>query len=97
LFPFAGTVRWLAGRSFTLYLMQLPVMQFLRVLSPFSRFSWEGRALITLGTLAVVAVLAEVSERRKSWWRRRFGHLLSRIFPERAPAPPAIQDRTVLR
>lgn len=97
LFPLAGTIRWLAGRSFTLYLMQLPVMQFLRVLSPFSRFSWEGRALITLGTLAVVAVLAEATERRKSWWRRRFGYLLSRIFPERAPVPPAIQDRTVLR
>ncbi len=94
--PFAEAIRWLAGRSFTLYLMQLPVMQFLRVLSPFSRFSWEGRAWLTLGTLAVVALLAEVTERRKSWWRCLFARILSRILPQRAPPPPALPDRPTI-
>ncbi len=96
-FPFAGTIRWLAGRSFTLYLMQLPVMQFLLVLSPFSRFSWEGRTLITFGTLAVVALLAEVTERRKGWWRQLFACFLARVLPDSPVLPPVVRDRGALR
>ena len=88
-FPFAGMIRWLAGRSFTLYLMQLPVMQFMLVLAPFPRESWSSRAFIVAGTLAAVVVLAQVTERRKAFWRRLFGNGLARVLPERAAAASA--------
>ena len=89
--PFAKIIRWLAGRSFALYLMQLPVMQFWLVLSPFSRFSLTGRLFVALGTLATVAVLAEFSERRKAFWRQLFARILLKILPNRAPKT-AIRD-----
>lgn len=80
LVPCEAAIRWLAGRSFTLYLMQVPVLQFLLVLSPWPGSSWMGRLLIVCGTLAIVALLAEVTERRKKAWRRLFEFMLPRLL-----------------
>ena len=79
LLPCAGPIRWLAGRSFTLYLMQVPLLQFFLVLSPFPTTSWSERGFIAVGTLGMVALLAEVTERRKADWRRVFARLLPRF------------------
>lgn len=79
--PFARPIRWLAGRSFTLYLLQVPLLQFMLVLSPFPVDSWRGRALVVFGALALVALVAEVTERRKDNWRHWLGMAAARLLP----------------
>lgn len=74
--PWARPIRFLAQRSFALYLFQLPVLQFMLCLMPWPATSWFSRIGITLGTLAAVLVLAELTERRRDDWRRLFQRLL---------------------
>ena len=76
LLPCAGVIRWLAARCFTFYLMHVPVLQFLLVLAPYPATSWRERGLVGCGTLALVLLLAEATERRKAVWRRMFERLL---------------------
>ena len=68
--PWARTIRFLAQRSFALYLFQLPVLQFMLCLMPWPATSGYSRIGITVGTLAVVLVLAALTERRQAGWRR---------------------------
>jgi peptidoglycan/LPS O-acetylase OafA/YrhL len=91
LLPCAGPIRWLAGRSFTLYLMQVPLLQLMLVLAPWPATSWRERLLIAWGALAIVVLLAEVTERRKAVWRRMFAFILSRLLPS-GPAAAASRD-----
>ena len=77
---FASTavpIRWVAGSTFSLYLFHLPIAQFLA-----SRFSWAPtslamRTLIIGGTLAMVFILAEFTERRKEPWRKSLASIIS--------------------
>ena len=80
--PCERVIRWLAARSFTLYLMQMPILQFLLVVLPVPATSWLGRGLLLSGTLGSVLLLAELTERRKAPWRRMFGQVMERIVPE---------------
>lgn len=85
--PWARPIRFLAQRSFALYLFQLPVLQFMLCLMPWPATSWFSRIDITVGTLAIVLVLAELTERRRNDWRRLFQRLLgqgSAYRPHRA-------------
>ena len=75
----APAVRWAAGMTFTLYLLHLPVAQFLMATSPWPLTSMQNRALILLGTLAIIVIVAEFTERRKALWRRGFEQLLARV------------------
>jgi peptidoglycan/LPS O-acetylase OafA/YrhL len=79
--PLARPIRWLAGRSFALYLLQVPFLQFMLVLSPFPVDSWRGRVLVVVGTLVLVVLVAEVTERRKDSWRQWFGVVAARLLP----------------
>jgi peptidoglycan/LPS O-acetylase OafA/YrhL len=74
-------IRFMAGRSFSLYLFQLPVLQFLLSLMPWPPTSWFSRITLAVGTLAIVLLLAEVTERRKDVWRRLFDRLLPTSRP----------------
>jgi peptidoglycan/LPS O-acetylase OafA/YrhL len=80
--PLEPALRWAAGATFTLYLMHLPIAQLLLAISPWEVESWANRALILLGTLLVVFLLAEVTERRKQVWRQWVAWLLQRLLPE---------------
>ena len=81
--PWARPIRFLAGRSFSLYLFQLPVMQFLLCLMPWPATAWASRIALVAGTIASVLVLAEFTEQRRNAWRRLFDWLL----PASAHAP----------
>ncbi len=74
----ARPVRWLAGATFTFYLLHMPVAVLLCALSPRPPGSSATRLGVLGGTLLVVLVLAELGERRKRIWRRLFAFLLSR-------------------
>ncbi len=81
-------IRFCAGRSFALYLLHYPIMLclhavMLRVAPRLSPY-W-----LLPATLALVLVLAELTERRLPLWRRGFTRLLgSRVTPP-AWSPPA--------
>jgi peptidoglycan/LPS O-acetylase OafA/YrhL len=71
-------VRWAAGATFTIYLLHLPVAQFLITQVPGSPTSWTTRAIVLGGTLLILFALAEATERRKDPWKRAFDTLLAR-------------------
>jgi peptidoglycan/LPS O-acetylase OafA/YrhL len=66
----AKAIRWIAGGTFALYLMHLPVMYLLAAISPWPKSSpWTLTLLLTATPVACMA-FAEASERRKDVWRR---------------------------
>ena len=73
---FARPIRWLAGTTFTVYLFHLPIAQFLTTQVPWPPSAWQTRLIIIGGTLAIMFLVAEVTERRKEMWRGAFETLL---------------------
>jgi peptidoglycan/LPS O-acetylase OafA/YrhL len=73
----AQPIRWLAGATFTFYLMHMPVAVMLCAVSPWPPGSTATRLIVIGGTLVMVLLLAELGERRKAWWRWLFALLLS--------------------
>jgi peptidoglycan/LPS O-acetylase OafA/YrhL len=62
-------IRWLAGATFTLYLFHLPVAQFLSVLAPSPATSVWRQLFVVGGTLIIIFVVAQHTERRKEQFR----------------------------
>jgi peptidoglycan/LPS O-acetylase OafA/YrhL len=73
-------IRWAAGATFTIYLLHLPVAQFLSAQVPWRPAAWETRVVLFGGTLVILFAVAEVTERQKTWWRRVFEGLLGRVL-----------------
>jgi peptidoglycan/LPS O-acetylase OafA/YrhL len=71
-----GPIRWAAGATFTIYLFHLPVAQFLTTVLVWPPSSWQTRLIIYPGVLAVLFLIASVTERRKEPWRRFFAAVL---------------------
>lgn len=65
----ARAIRWIAGGTFSLYLMHLPVMYLVSAFSPWPKSSHRTLALMIIVTPVICMLLAEVSERRKNIWR----------------------------
>lgn len=63
-------IRWLAGATFTIYLLHLPVAQFMTAVIPWEPAEWQTRAIMLIATPMVMFLLAEVTERKKEWWTR---------------------------
>ncbi len=69
-------IRWLAGGTFALYLFHVPLLRFLAAILPLRPASWP--MWITIHTTVPLAcfALAELTERRKSWWRAAVDRLI---------------------
>lgn len=66
----ARPVAWLAGASFTLYLLHYPLLHFLAAASPWPP-AHGGTWVLVYGLPPLAALaLAEVTERRRAAWRR---------------------------
>jgi len=78
----AGPVRWFAGATFTLYLLHMPISQFLSTLVPWPPQAIATRIVIVGFTLIAVLLIAEVTERRKAAWRS----VLTVLIRSKAPA-----------
>lgn len=81
---FGHTIRWLAGATFTLYLLHVPVAQFLAAMSPWPVGTLSEQMLVMLGTFSVVFLVAEYTERRKTAWRKVINSILA-LKPRRLP------------
>lgn len=69
LYAARGPIRWAAGATFTVYLLHLPVAQFLITVVPWPPSSEITRIIMMPGVLAILFLAAELTERRKSAWR----------------------------
>jgi len=72
-------IRWLAGATFTIYLFHLPVAQFLSALLPWPVNAWATRLVIVGGTLILMFMIAELTERRKTVWAVALTHCYNRV------------------
>ena len=84
--PAAPAIAWLAGASFTLYLLQYPLIHFIAAAAPWPEAHWANRVMVfTLPPLVALAV-AEATERRRHAWRRAIAALAGqRRQPAKAP------------
>jgi len=64
----AAGIRWLAGATFTIYLMHLPVAQFFTTIVPWAPSDWRTRVVLIAGTFICVLIIANFTERRKQVW-----------------------------
>ena len=68
-------VAWLAGASFTLYLLHYPLLHFIAAASPWPADHWARRVLVFLLPPLVALVVAAFTERRRTAWRRAIARL----------------------
>jgi len=68
LLPFASTIQWFAGATFTIYLFHIPVAQFLITMLPWPPADWRSRLIVLAGTFVLMLVIAEFTERKKRVW-----------------------------
>jgi peptidoglycan/LPS O-acetylase OafA/YrhL len=87
LVPIERPVRWLAGATFTLYLLHQPVMHALVAVMPTPASSVPTRIAVFVGTPLILLCIASVTERRKEWWRRMVLPGLALVFPATRSAP----------
>lgn len=85
---FEVPIRWLAGATFTLYICHISVAQFLVACMPWPNSDVRSRAIVFAGTLAIVFLVAAVTERKKHVWHRLFTacsrHVSRLVGPARA-------------
>jgi peptidoglycan/LPS O-acetylase OafA/YrhL len=67
---FQAPIRWLAGATFTIYLFHIPVAQFLTTLMPWPPSDGRTRTIVLGGTILLMFVIAQFTERKKATWSR---------------------------
>ncbi len=67
-----GVVRWVAGATFTLYLFHYPVVNYLRAVLGWKIQGAGDMILLSLVVALIIFALAEVTERRKKFYRNLF-------------------------
>ncbi len=68
--PLAGPIRYLAGATFSLYLVHVPLMMFLLSVLPWRATDLRTRLLLLVAVPVAALAFAAVTERRKHAWRR---------------------------
>lgn len=84
----ARAIRWLAGASFTLYLVHQPFLIMLSSLFPGLKAHPFGGPVAIGGAVVLALLIAEVSERRKRVFQRAFGRILGTQDPAGKPVNP---------
>ena len=74
--PVTGAIRWVAGATFSLYLLHQPLMMVIVAMLPWAADRPATRIIVWVGTLAGVFAVAQVTERRKNAWRAVIASLL---------------------
>lgn len=72
-------IHWIAGATFTLYLLHQPIMTLIVAVLPWSVSSHASQLVVLVGTMAGVFLVAQFTERRKDVWRALFTGLLPKM------------------
>jgi peptidoglycan/LPS O-acetylase OafA/YrhL len=70
--PKEKIIRWIAGGTFSIYLIHLPVMHLFSAISPWQNNSVSKLVFLLAATPVACMVFAEISERRKTIWKTLF-------------------------
>jgi peptidoglycan/LPS O-acetylase OafA/YrhL len=89
LLPCARAIRWTAGRSFTIYLIHIPVLKLCAAMPFWTVTAWSTRGAMIAITALVVVAMGECFEQRREPWRRCFASLFRRAQREPAALQPA--------
>ncbi|QDY99929.1 acyltransferase [Nitratireductor mangrovi] len=76
-----ASIRWLAGASFSIYLVHYPLLQFLDAVLPAEMASGSRQGLILAATLAACFVFAQAFERPLGHFRALLQSLPARVPP----------------
>jgi peptidoglycan/LPS O-acetylase OafA/YrhL len=80
-------IRWVAGATFSVYLVHLPLLYFLSAISPWPKNSGYTVTMLLVLTPLLCLAFAEVSERRKNAWRAGLWHIVA-FMRNGLPGPP---------
>jgi len=97
--PAAGAIRWVAGATFTMYLMHYPLMHVIATVLPGETEDPYRALAILMLTLIGVFAIAAVTERRRDLFGSAYDYLVAklaalawlmgaRVTPRRAAEPP---------
>lgn len=75
----ARPIKWIAGATFSVYLVHLPTMFLLAAMTPFARSSPANAVFLIAGSLIVCVAFAAAFERQKNAWRRAFTTVLNTV------------------
>lgn len=75
----APVIRWLAGRSFALYLVHFPVMKLGATVMAGKTATWPGRLFVLSTTVAAVLLVGALFESRKHAWRQFCAALIASV------------------
>lgn len=81
--PLSRAIHWLSGATFSIYLLHLPVAQFLSAILPENKHSLAVRCATILGTFVIIFLVASLTERRKEMWRSASRVFLSLVLCRR--------------
>ena len=70
-------IKYLSSITFSLYLFHLPMLVLLGALVPFDRSSYWQILLLLGGIIMIAALLAEITEKQRNYWKSLIGHLVS--------------------
>jgi len=85
----ASAIRWAAGRSFSLYLVHIPVLKLCAVMPFWDVTAWATRLAMIAITALVVVAMGACFERRRETWRCAFAALLPRPDTGQSELEPA--------
>ena len=68
-------IRWFAGATFTIYLLHVPIAQFLSVITPWKVDYYLSQIFVFLTTFFSMLIIAQYTERRKHVWLVFFNKL----------------------
>jgi peptidoglycan/LPS O-acetylase OafA/YrhL len=74
---FENPIRWVAGMTFSVYLYHMPLLDFLAIVLPGTPSSMIHRIGMISISLLVITGIAQITERKKSAWRRSIDAVIS--------------------
>lgn len=85
-FPAARTIKWIAGASFSLYLVHYPALQLLHAILPHEFAPVLRHAMLLLGAVAISLVFAQLFERTLGSFRKSVTALFQTWMPQKSLA-----------
>jgi peptidoglycan/LPS O-acetylase OafA/YrhL len=80
LLPYVRIIRWIAGATFSIYLVHRPVMYFISANTIWPKSSIETRILVLCLTPPICLLFAQLFERPKLFYRRLLDFTITKIF-----------------